>query len=151
MRTLALWDTFREMDESLGRLANLFGRSPRARETGSRDAFTMSNWAPAVDIVESKKDYLITAELPDVPKENVKVAVENGVLTLSGERKYEHEEKDETALRVERSYGSFTRSFAVPEDADAAKIEAEYKNGLLKVRLPKSEQAKPKAVEIKVM
>ncbi|MFZ5805819.1 MAG: Hsp20/alpha crystallin family protein [Verrucomicrobiota bacterium] len=150
MRTLALWDPFRDMEESFGRLANLFGRSPLARETGSRDSFTMSNWAPAVDIVEDKKNYSITAELPDVPKENVKVAVENGVLTISGERKYEHEEKDEKVHRIERSYGSFTRSFAVPEDADATKIEAEYKNGLLKVRLPKSEQTKPKPIEIKV-
>lgn len=151
MTTLATWDPFKEMEESFGRLANVFGRSPR-RDSGSRDSFTLSAWAPAVDIVENKKDYTITAELPDIPKENVKVSVENGILVISGERKYEHEEKDKDTKvhRVERSYGSFVRSFAVPDDADAAKISAEYKNGLLNVRLPKSEAAKPKQIEVKI-
>lgn len=104
----------------------------------------------AVDITEDEKEYVIKAELPEVKKEDVKLTVQDNVLAISGERKYEKEEKDKKYHRVERAYGSFLRSFTLPEDADGSKVAAEYKDGLLKVHLPKAERAKPKSIEVKV-
>jgi HSP20 family protein len=102
-----------------------------------------------VDISEDDKEYVITAELPEVKKEEVKVTVENGVLTITGERRFEKEEKKKYH-RVERYYGSFARIFALPDDGDAAKVNAEFKDGVLKVHIAKSEAARPKQIEVKV-
>lgn len=104
----------------------------------------------AVDITEDEKEYVIKAELPDIKKENVKLTVHDNVLAISGERKYEKEEKDKKYHRVERAYGSFLRSFTLPEDADGSKVAAEFKDGILNVHLPKSAQAKPKSIEVKI-
>lgn len=103
-----------------------------------------------MDIAEDDKEYVITAELPEIKKEGVKVTVESGVLTISGERKFEKEEKGKKYHRIERAYGSFVRSFTVPDDADGSKVSAEFKEGVLRVHMPKSEKARPKSVEIKV-
>lgn len=103
-----------------------------------------------MDIVEDENEYRIKAELPAMKKEDVRLTVDNGVLTISGERKYEQEEKREKHHRIERAYGSFVRSFSLPEDADGSKVTADYKDGVLHVHLPKSEKAKPKSIEIKV-
>ena len=111
---------------------------------------TVAEWAPLVDISEDEKEYLIKAELPDVKKENVKISVQDGVVSISGDRKYEKEEKGKKYHRVERSYGSFMRSFTLPEDADESKISAEYKDGVLHVHLLKAEKPKPKSIEVKV-
>jgi HSP20 family protein len=143
------WDPFKELEDMQSRLATLFGRMP-VRKDGGKEAMTVAEWVPLVDIVEDEKEYLIKAELPEVKKEDVKVTVEDDVLTITGERKYEKEEKGKKYHRVERAYGSFERSFTLPEDADGSKVSAEFKDGILKVRLPKSEKAKPKAVEVKV-
>jgi len=105
---------------------------------------------PTVDISESEGEYLIKAELPEVKKEDVKVTVENGVLTLQGERRQEKEEKGKKFHRVERSYGSFIRSFTLPESVDESMVKAEYKDGVLNLHLPKSERVKPKAIDVKV-
>src|SRR6185295_19078923 len=99
--------------------------------------------SPIVDITEDEKAYLIKAELPEVKKEDVKVTVENGVLSVTGERKFEKEEKNRKYHRVERSYGSFTRHFAVPDDADDSQVSAEFKDGVLTIRLAKNEKARP--------
>ena len=127
------------------RLSTLFGR----RSSG-RDEITLADWAPLADITEDDKEYVIKAELPDVKKEEVKVTVENGTLTISGERKFEKEEKKKKYHRVERSYGSFVRSFTLPDQADSSKVKAEFKNGMLTVRVPKNEKAKPKQIEVNV-
>lgn len=111
---------------------------------------TVAEWSPLVDISEDDKEYLIKAEIPDMKKEDVKISVQDDILSISGERKYEKEEKGKKYHRVERAYGSFMRSFAVPENADGSKVNAEYKEGVLTVHLPKSEKAKPKAIEVKV-
>ena len=103
-----------------------------------------------MDITEDDKEYLINVELPEIKKEDVKVTVENGTLTISGERKFEKEEKDKKYHRVERAYGSFVRSFALPEGTDGSKVSADYKDGVLKVHLTKSEQVRPKSIEVKV-
>lgn len=141
------WDPFRELDEFQNRLGSFFGRSPPLR---GREGSNFSSWSPSVDIIEDEKEFLIKAELPEIKKEDVHVTVENGVLSISGERKFEKEEKNKRYHRTERSYGSFTRSFSVPEGTDAGKVRAEFKDGLLQVHLPKSETAKPKQIEVKV-
>ena len=110
----------------------------------------MADWMPTVDISETEGEYLIKAELPEVRKEDVKVTVENGVLTLQGERRQEKEEKGKRFHRVERSYGSFVRSFTLPESVDESSVKAEYKDGVLNLHLPKSEKVKPKAIDVKV-
>ncbi len=110
----------------------------------------VAQWAPLVDISEDEKEYLIKAELPEVKKDEVKVSVQNDVLSITGERKYEKEEKNKKVHRIERAYGSFARTFTVPEDADAEQVAAEFRDGILKVHLPKTEKAKPKSIDVQV-
>jgi HSP20 family protein len=150
MNALTRWDPFKEMEESQNRLARIFGLTPARLPNGGKETMTITEWAPSVDISEDDKEYLVKADLPEVKKEDVKVTVENGVLTITGERKFEKEEKDKKYHRIERSYGNFLRSFTLPDAADGLKVNAEFKDGVLKVHLPKSERAKPKTVEVKV-
>jgi HSP20 family protein len=117
---------------------------------GGKEAMTVAQWSPLVDITEDDKEYLIKAELPDMKKEDVRLTVENEVLTMSGERTFEKEEKGKKHHRIERAYGSFVRSFSLPDDADGGKVTANFKDGILHVLLPKSQKAKPKVIEIKV-
>ena len=121
------------------------------RPTGLEESLTVAEWTPAVDIEENEKEYLVKVEIPEVKKENVKVLVEEGSLIIQGERRKEKEEKNAKFHRTERSYGSFLRTFTLPVDADEKKIAAEFEDGMLKVRLPKTESAKPKSIEIKVV
>ena len=116
----------------------------------SKEAISVTEWSPLVDITEDDKEYLVKAEIPEMKKEDIKINIHDDVLTVSGDRKYEKEEKGKKFHRVERAYGSFMRSFALPENADGSKISAEYKDGMLKIHLPKSEQAKKKTVEVKI-
>jgi HSP20 family protein len=150
MQALTRWDPFKELEELQNRLSTLFGRVPIRKDWDKEESLTVAEWRPLVDIVEDEKEYLIKAELPEVKKEDAKVTIQDDVLTIAGERKYEKEEKGKKYHRVERAYGSFERSFTLPEDADAAKIVAEFKDGVLKVHLPKSEKVKPKSIEVKV-
>ena len=143
------WNPWRDLEDVEKRLSEMWGRRP-AKGDGEKEAISVAEWSPLVDITEDEKEYLIKAELPDIKKEDVKLTVQDNVLCISGERKYEKEEKDKKYHRVERAYGSFMRSFTVPEDADGSKVAAEYKDGMLKVHLPKSEKAKPKSIEVKV-
>jgi HSP20 family protein len=150
MQTLARWEPVREMEDFQNRLSTLFGRPLRRTNGHGREEITLADWTPLADITEDEKEYLIKAELPELKREDVKVIVENGVLTISGERKFEKEEKKKKYHRVERGYGSFMRSFALPDDADGNKVKAEFKNGILTVHLPKNEKAKPKQIEVNV-
>ena len=147
--TLVRWDPFRELEDMSERLNRVFSR-PTLRNTG-KENLTVADWMPTVDISETESEYLIKAELPEVRKEDVKVMVENGVLTLQGERRQEKEEKGRRFHRVERSYGSFVRSFTLPESVDEGGVKAEYKDGVLALHLPKSEKVKPKAIDVKVV
>lgn len=141
---------FREMEEMSDRLNRLFGTW--TRPLGAKEeSLTVTDWTPSVDIQETENEYLVKAELPEVKKEDVKVTVENGVLMLQGERKQEKEEKGKKFHRVERSYGTFLRTFTVPSDADEAKVAADFKDGILRVHLPKTEKPRPKAIEVKVV
>jgi HSP20 family protein len=114
------------------------------------EPFSLEGWSPSCDIYETENEIVVKAEIPGVKKEDVKLSMQDNVLTLSGERKFEEETKKENYVRVERGYGSFTRSFTLPPSVDVKTISAEFKDGLLEVKLPKLEQAKPKEVEINV-
>jgi HSP20 family protein len=144
------WDPFREMETLRGRLPGFFGPATRPKLLGQEEALTVAEWAPLVDIVEDDKEYLIKAELPEVKKEFVRVNVVDDVLTIAGERTMMKEEKDKKCRRIERAYGSFARTFTLPDDADPAKIRAEFKEGLLKVWLPKTEKAKARTLDVKI-
>lgn len=146
--SIVAWDPFRELEDMNSRLNRLFSRSAPARDV-SKDALTVFDWAPNVDIAETAEEYQIKAELPEVKKEDIKVSVDNNVLRIEGERKQEKEEKGKRWHRVERSYGSFLRTFTLPDNADGAKMSAEYKNGVLNVHLPKSVKPAPKTIEVK--
>lgn len=150
MNTPAKWSPIKELEDLQQRLTGWLGRPPWRSETGGREALTVAEWAPLVDISEDETEYLIKAELPDVPREAVKVSVENGVLAIQGERRFEKEEKNKRYHRIERSYGSFLRSFGMPEEVDPARVSAEFRDGILRVHLPKSEQSRPEAVEVKI-
>jgi HSP20 family protein len=143
------WDPFKELEEINERFNRVFGRLPARRESG-REAMTVADWAPTVDITEDDKEYLIKAEIPEVDKKDVKVTVQEGVLTIQGERKQEKEEKGKKFHRIERAYGSFVRSFTLPDEVAEDKLKAEFKDGMLLVHLPKTEKPKPKAIEVKV-
>ncbi|MBI1806486.1 MAG: Hsp20/alpha crystallin family protein [Ignavibacteria bacterium] len=117
---------------------------------GMLDENSPSLWMPAVDIIERENDYYIKAELPGVNKNDVRITVQNDVLTIRGEKKNETEKKSDNYRRVERSYGSFERSFTLPTSVKNDKIEASYDNGVLTISLPKAEESKPKEIEVKV-
>jgi len=137
--TLTRWNPLRELEEFQNRILSAFNPSS-SRHSNGQESLTMAEWMPVVDISEDDKEYVITAELPDVKKDDVRVTVENGVLTITGERKFEKEENNKKWHRIERSYGSSTRSFALPENGDPAKENAnvEKKENMLVVTLPKA-------------
>jgi HSP20 family protein len=154
MSTLMKWNPLEEMDEVRNRLGGFFSGFPNRmgylRSLGNGESLKLPDWSPSVDITEDDQEYLFKADLPEMKKEDVKVVVEDGVLSISGERKVEKEEKKKKYHRIERSYGFFERTFVVPEGANAAKIVADFKDGVLKVHLPKSPMSKPKPIEVKV-
>jgi len=113
-------------------------------------SMSASLWTPAVDIAEKDSEYLVKVELPGVNKEDVKITLESNILTIRGEKKQEHEEKGKSFHRVERSYGSFQRSFTLPTTVKSDKIDAVYKDGVLHISLPKAEESRPKQIEVKV-
>jgi HSP20 family protein len=149
MNTLLYWNPFKEMEELQNRFASALNLVPARQGDLPQLTPRIAQWAPLVDISEDEKEYLITAELPEVKKDAIKVTVDNGILTLAGERKFEKEENGKEYRRIERAYGSFLRRFNIPDDADSARVNAEFKDGVLKVRLAKSEKAKPHRIEVK--
>jgi HSP20 family protein len=144
---LPLTPRFGDFWNQFNRLINV----PYFRPEAGEEALTVADWMPLVDITETENEYVFKAELPEVKKEDVKVTLEEGILTLEGERHKEKEEKNKKFHRLERSYGKFLRTFTMPSDADEMKIEAEFKDGLLNIHVPKSEKAKPKKIPVKVV
>lgn len=144
---LMRYEPFRELETITNRLNRALGMewNPKALQEG-----VFADWAPAIDVQETDGEYLIKADLPDVKKEDVKVTVENGVLAVEGERKMEKEEKGKKFHRIERSYGKFVRRMSVPTDVDQQRLEANFKDGVLNVHMPKSALAKPRTVDVKV-
>lgn len=139
--SLIRWEPLREMDELFRPYLPMLSRMRRGGD---------GEWSPTSNISETDKEYLIKAELPEVKREDVKVELADGVITISGERKHEKQSKDENEIRVESFYGTFSRSFSLPENVDAAGIKAECKDGVLRVHIPKKEPSKPQAIAIDV-
>ena len=150
MNALAHWNQYRELEALHQSLGSLFSRSPVPRPAGKEEPMRVADWAPLVDISEDHKEYLINAELPEVKKEDVKITMEDGMLTITGDRKIEKEENGKKYHRVERAYGTFVRTFSLPDDASPGKVSAEFKDGVLKVHLAKDEKARPQQIEVKV-
>lgn len=148
MTALSRWNPFKEMEDLQGRLGSWMALP--GRTATSKEALAVADWSPLVDITEDEKEFLLKVELPGVKREEVKVTVEDGVLMLSGERRFEKEEKDRKYHRIERAYGSFVRSFTLPEETPADKVAAEFKDGVLVIRLPKTTTPKPSPMEVKV-
>lgn len=138
------WEPFREFEDMFRQYSPFSGRA--LRRVGGEGA----QWAPLADISETDKEYVIKAELPEVKKEDVKITLENGMITIAGERRHEKEQKDENEIRIESFYGSFSRSFSLPENIDAKGIRAESKDGVLRVRIPKTQAASAKPISIEV-
>lgn len=150
MNTITRWDPFPELDALQHHLSTVFGRAPVKKSGEHEEALRVADWAPLVDITEDQNEHVIKAELPDMKKDQVTITVQNDVLSISGERKYEKEEKDKKHHRIERAYGSFFRSFTIPEDADPEKVSAEFTDGLLQVWVLKTARVKPKSIEVPV-
>jgi HSP20 family protein len=118
--------------------------------SGEIDSLAVADWSPEVDISEDDRGYLLKADLPEMKKDDVRVTVEDGILSVSGERRSEKEDHKKKFHRIERSFGTFRRSFTMPEDADSTKVTAEFRDGVLKVHLPTTPIARSKAIEVKV-
>lgn len=145
-REMTTFDPFRQFQQRLNRF---FGEN-FAPFTPAEENWSLATWAPACDIYETENEIVLKAELPEVKTEDVKVTLENNLLTIRGERRLSEETKKENYHRVERSYGEFMRSFTLPNIVDPNKINAEFKDGVLCVMMAKREEAKPKQVEVKV-
>lgn len=148
-RTGSTWNPFRELEEMMDRMNRSL---PAVWGQGDRERMSLVDWSPSVNIKENDSSYVIEAELPRVNKEDVKVSVDEGVLTIEGERKMRKEEGEKGTKyhRVETAYGSFMRRFTLPEDADDAKVAASFKNGMLEVSIPKSKEKKARTHHIEV-
>lgn len=147
MRRERPWNPLREMEQLADRMNRLFD-FPRA--DGEREWLASTDWSPNCDISETDKEYRINTELPGVKRDDVKVTLEEGVLTLTGERKQQSEEKNERFHRRESSYGSFMRRFTLPSDADPSNVQAKFQDGVLEVRIPRTRQAPPQTKQIKI-
>lgn len=146
MRTIARWEPFRgvtTLQDQINRL--LSDTSDRTSDESS-----LSAWAPAVDIYETEHELVVKADLPDVDPKDLDIRVENNILTIRGERKFEKKVNEENYLRIERSYGSFARSFTLANTVNSEAIKAEYQNGVLTLSIPKREEAKPKQIKVNV-
>jgi HSP20 family protein len=147
--SLIKWDPFWSSDDMFGRLTpSLFARWPKMLSEDEKGA--AFEWAPSADISETDTEFLIRAELPAVKKEDVKITIDHGMITLQGERKDRKETKDEKFHKVESYQGSFARSFSLPENVDEKNIRAETKDGVLTIHMPKTKTEKTKAIEVKV-
>jgi HSP20 family protein len=142
------WRPFRDLvsiQDEMNRLFDDFFGRPFIRREWTEEA-----WSPSVDMSETKDNVIVNAEIPGIPKEDIKVAVQDNILTLSGEKGQEKEEKNANYHRIERSYGSFRRSFTLPTSVKPDEVKATYKDGILKITLPKTEEVKPKEIPISV-
>lgn len=147
---LTRWDPFRELEDLSKGLNQWFGQ-PLMRRLTDEPGTSFSDWAPALDVEETDKEYLVKADLPAIKKDDLKIGIDHGMLTLEGERRHEKEEKGRKFHRVERAYGKFMRRLELPLDVDETKVLAEFKDGVLNVHLPKSATAKPRTVDVKVV
>ncbi len=144
MNSLTRWDPFRNLSSLQEQMNRLFDTTmPR-----HGDESVLTSWAPAVDIYETENELVLKADLPEINEKDLDVRIENNTLTVRGERKFDREVKEDNYLRVERAYGSFSRSFSLPNTVDSEKIKADYRNGVLTVEMPKRAESKPKQVRV---
>jgi len=148
MAITTYWDPFREVNSLQRRLNSLF--DDYSRQQGEGSALTMGSFVPAVDIYEDENKVSLKLEVPGVPQEELDVQVENSTLTVRGERKLDHQEREENFHRIERRYGSFTRSFTLPSTVDTGSIKAGYDNGVLRIDLAKKAETKPRQIKVSV-
>jgi HSP20 family protein len=147
MTVITRWDPFREFTTVQDRLNRLFRESYGSE---GQEALTNSAFAPAVDVYEDEHNVTLKVQVPGIDEKDIDIRIENNTLTVHGERKFEKEEKEENFRRVERQYGSFTRTFTMPNTVDAEKVQADYEKGILKIVLPKKAEAKPKQIKVNV-
>ena len=147
--TLVRWNPFREIEDMQSRLNRFFATMPELPD-GDGTAMTFTSWRPAVDVQEDESEYVIKADLPEVQKNDVKVEMLDGALTIEGERKQEKEEHGRRYHSMERAYGKFLRRFTLPSGIDAGKVKADFKDGVLRVHLPKTAKSSPKAIDVSV-
>ena len=147
--TLVRWnDPFQNLTQLQDRINRVFSEGYGRNDEGLMSSGT---WVPPVDIYQNgEQEVVLKAELPDMTKEDIDVTVDNGTLTIKGEKKFSQEVKEENLHRIERRYGSFSRAFSLPQTVDTAKVDADYKHGVLTIRLPIREEAKPKQVKVQV-
>src|SRR5690242_6358675 len=145
--SMTRWEPFRGLNTLQDQVNRLFEDNFARSRSGQAE---LASWAPAVDIYETENELVVKADLPEVLEKDIDVRVENNMLTIRGERKFSNEVHEDNYLRVERAYGSFTRSFSLPNTVNTETIKAEYRNGVLSVRMPKREESKPKQIRISV-
>jgi HSP20 family protein len=149
MSTLIRWEPAREISTLRDRMDRMFSEA-FGRAWGSEEGLATGVWVPPVDVFETGDSIVLKADLPEVDKNDVDISVQNNMLTIRGERKREHETKEKDFYRMERSYGTFSRSFSLPPTVDAEKIDAGFADGVLTLTLPKREGSKPKQIKVKV-
>ena len=150
-KLISTWNPLREMEETQNRFNPFFlGGFPNRMGSGEIHSLTVADWSPEVDISQDDYEYLLKADLPEMKKDDVKVTVEDGILSVSGERKGVKEDHKKKFHRIERCFGTFRRTFTLPEDADSTNVTAEFRDGVLKVHLPTTTRAKSKATQVKV-
>jgi HSP20 family protein len=152
MNTLMTWHQLKETEEAQNRFNRyrFLGEFPNRMGNGETHSLAVADWSPEVDISQDDHEYLLKADLPEMKKEDVRVTVEDGILCVSGERKIDKEDQKRKFHRTERPFGSFRRSFTLPENANGSKVTADFRDGVLKVHLPTTAIAKSKAIEVKV-
>src|SRR5947207_1572759 len=152
MNTLITWNQLREMEAQnrFNQFLGGFPNIPNRMGSGEIHSLAVADWSPEVDISEDDRGYLLKADLPEMKKDDVRVTVEDGILSVSGERKTEKEDQKKKFHCIERCYGTFRRSFTLPEDADSTKVTAELRDGVLKVHLPTTPVPRSKATQVKV-
>ena len=148
MSNITRWNPISEFDDLMNRYNRMFGLARNDRD--SKDLFSRSDWSPAVDIKETPEAFLVEAELPGMNKDDVKVTVHDGVLSIQGERSIEEDNQDSKHHRIERFYGSFLRRFTLPDNVDENSVKASFKDGLLTLTVRKAEPKEPKAIEVEV-
>ena len=149
MSTLVRWEPTRELTTLRGRMDRLFNEA-LGRGWGGDEGLATGVWVPSVDVFETPESIVLKADLPDVKKDEVDISIENNTLTIQGERKLEQEVNEKNFYRMERSYGSFSRSFTLPPTVAGDKAEAVFDNGVLTLTLPKREESKPRQIKVKV-
>ena len=151
LNKVTTWNPLREMDEAQNRFNPFFlAGFPNRMGSGEIHSLTVADWSPEVDISQDDHEYLLKADLPEMKKDDVRVTVEDGILSVSGERQTMKDDHKRKFHRIERSFGNFRRSFTLPEDADSTKVTAEFRDGVLKVHLPTTPIARSKAIDVNV-